>query len=243
MALNIEQELAALRRMTAEDLQRRYAEVFGEQPRSRNRMWLIKRIAWRLQAMAEGDLSERARQRAAELANDADLRTTAPRKLKITADAEQRTKICSVTIQTDARLPMPGTLITRDYKGQMLHGEGPVRRVRVRRRGLQVAHRRGQGRHGHPLERLPLLRAPEQRRFPMSRRNGTTPTQTPRSVRCAIYTRKSTEEGLDQEFNSLDAQRESGEAYITSQQHEGWMCLPDRYDDGGFTGGNMDRPA
>jgi site-specific DNA recombinase len=63
------------------------------------------------------------------------------------------------------------------------------------------------------------------------------------TVRCAIYTRKSTEEGLEQEFNSLDAQRESGEAYITSLQHEGWSCLPDRYDDGGFTGGNIDRPA
>ena len=50
-------------------------------------------------------------------------------------------------------------------------------------------------------------------------------------------------EGLEQEFNSLDAQRESAESYIKSQQHEGWTCLPDRYDDGGFTGGNMDRPA
>ncbi|MCW5756710.1 MAG: recombinase family protein [Phycisphaeraceae bacterium] len=63
------------------------------------------------------------------------------------------------------------------------------------------------------------------------------------AVRCAIYTRKSSEEGLEQEFNSLDAQRESGEAYIRSQSGEGWTCLPDRYDDGGFTGGNMDRPA
>src|ERR1700741_5321854 len=62
-------------------------------------------------------------------------------------------------------------------------------------------------------------------------------------VRCAIYTRKSTEEGLEQEFNSLDAQRESAEAFIRSQAQEGWTCLPDRYDDGGFTGGNMQRPA
>ena len=62
-------------------------------------------------------------------------------------------------------------------------------------------------------------------------------------VRCAIYTRKSTEEGLEQEFNSLDAQRESAEAFIRSQTHEGWTCLPQRYDDGGFTGGNMERPA
>ncbi len=74
----------------------------------------------------------------------------------------------------------------------------------------------------------------------MSRK--TTKTE-PSTVRCAIYTRKSTEEGLEQEFNSLDAQRESGEAFIASQRHEGWQCLPEHYDDGGFTGGNMDRPA
>src|SRR3989475_8131403 len=62
-------------------------------------------------------------------------------------------------------------------------------------------------------------------------------------LRCAIYTRKSTEEGLEQEFNSLDAQREAGEAYVASQKSEGWLCLSARYDDGGFTGGNMERPA
>jgi site-specific DNA recombinase len=71
-----------------------------------------------------------------------------------------------------------------------------------------------------------------------------TTSSTPRNVvRCAIYTRKSTEDGLEQEFNTLDAQRESAEAYITSQQHAGWVCLADRYDDGGYTGGNMERPA
>jgi site-specific DNA recombinase len=65
----------------------------------------------------------------------------------------------------------------------------------------------------------------------------------PALVRCAVYTRKSTEEGLDREFNSLDAQREAAEAFIESQAGEGWTCLPERFDDGGFTGGNMDRPA
>jgi len=64
-----------------------------------------------------------------------------------------------------------------------------------------------------------------------------------KTIRCAIYTRKSTDEGLDRDFNSLDAQRESAEAFIASQKNEGWVCLPDRYDDGGYTGGNMDRPA
>ncbi len=72
----------------------------------------------------------------------------------------------------------------------------------------------------------------------MSKRDDSPPT-----LRCAIYTRKSTEDGLEQEFNSLDAQRDAGEAYIASQKSEGWICLPDRYDDGGFTGGNMERPA
>jgi site-specific DNA recombinase len=68
-----------------------------------------------------------------------------------------------------------------------------------------------------------------------TRRNGT--------VRCAIYTRKSSEEGLEQEFNSLQAQREACEAFINSQRHEGWVCLPKAYDDGGFSGATIDRPA
>src|SRR5205085_4729125 len=67
------------------------------------------------------------------------------------------------------------------------------------------------------------------------RRNGT--------VRCAIYTRKSSEEGLEQEFNSLQAQREACEAFIESQRQEGWLCLRAAYDDGGFSGATMDRPA
>ena len=64
-----------------------------------------------------------------------------------------------------------------------------------------------------------------------------------RKIRCAIYTRKSSEEGLDQHFNSLDAQREACAAYIASQKHEGWRLLPQHYDDGGLSGGTMNRPA
>ena len=62
-------------------------------------------------------------------------------------------------------------------------------------------------------------------------------------LRCAIYTRKSTEEGLQQEFNTLDAQREAAEAYVRSQLHAGWTTLPKRYDNGGFTGANLELPA
>src|SRR5216683_1172797 len=70
-----------------------------------------------------------------------------------------------------------------------------------------------------------------------------TATRRNRTVRCAIYTRKSSEEGLEQEFNSLQAQREACEAFIESQRQEGWVCLRAAYDDGGFSGATMDRPA
>jgi DNA invertase Pin-like site-specific DNA recombinase len=69
------------------------------------------------------------------------------------------------------------------------------------------------------------------------------PTRRSGAVRCAIYTRKSSEEGLEQEFNSLQAQREACEAFINSQRHEGWVCVPQGYDDGGFSGAMMERPA
>jgi site-specific DNA recombinase len=69
------------------------------------------------------------------------------------------------------------------------------------------------------------------------------PARAGSTIRCAIYTRKSSDEGLDQEFNSLDAQREACEAYIVSQRHAGWVALPDMYDDGGLSGGTMERPA
>src|SRR5438552_9950722 len=74
-------------------------------------------------------------------------------------------------------------------------------------------------------------------------RSAASTTRHTRRVRCAIYTRKSSEEGLDQESNSLQAQREACEAFINSQRHEGWVCLPQGYDDGGFSGATMDRPA
>ena len=67
--------------------------------------------------------------------------------------------------------------------------------------------------------------------------------QSKKKIHCAIYCRKSTSEGLDQDFTSLDAQREAGENYIQSQKNEGWSVLPERYDDGGYTGANTDRPA
>ena len=111
MALNITKEVAAMQRMTVKELQRKYEEVFGEECRGNHKQALIKRIAWRLQANAEGDLSERARRRAAELANDADLRMQAPPRHGQKGHA-------SSARSHDSRIPMPGTVLSRKYKGQ-----------------------------------------------------------------------------------------------------------------------------
>src|SRR5713226_6987005 len=105
MDRNLGQELAALARMTVSELRMRYEELFGEPTWVRHKAWLIKRLAWRLQALAEGDLSERARRRAAELANDADLRLGPPRPAK-----NPPTEAPILPCQRDARLPPPGTI-------------------------------------------------------------------------------------------------------------------------------------
>ena len=120
MYLNVGKEVAALKRMTVGELRAKYADVFGEETNARHKEWLVRRIAWRMQALAEGDLSERARQRAAELANDADLRTSAPKAAKPAVVPAQRTKTMTLVVAGDDRLPMPGTIIAREYKGQTL---------------------------------------------------------------------------------------------------------------------------
>ena len=121
MAVNVERELAALQRLGAGQLRLRYAELFGEPTNANNKAWLLKRIAWRLQALAEGDLSERARRRASELACDADLRLNPPRAaLPETPATEAQPRTRTLEYQTDSRLPPPGTILTRKYKGRVL---------------------------------------------------------------------------------------------------------------------------
>ena len=119
MALNVARTIAELQRQTMPALRRRYAELFGESTAARNKAWLIKRIAWRLQALDEGDLSQRARQRAEELAQDADLRVTAPteRLAKQTFPAPAPR---TIPMPADRRLPLPGTILTRSYKDRTL---------------------------------------------------------------------------------------------------------------------------
>src|SRR5882724_9341204 len=114
---NIQVTIAALERMTVPQLQAKYLEVFGEPSRSGNRDFLIKRIGWRIQSQAEGSLSERAKRRAEELARDADIRTTVPRSRELDQGGVQRT---STGPSAHDRLPIPGTVLTRKYRGQQV---------------------------------------------------------------------------------------------------------------------------
>jgi hypothetical protein len=120
-------ELAAMERMSAGRLRERYRELFGEEPRSWHRQCLFRRCAWRLQTLAEGDLSERARQRAQELARDVDLRVRPPAGMDVLPPTHTRPVVrpakAQVPRKRDARLPMPGTKLRRPYKGHVYEVE------------------------------------------------------------------------------------------------------------------------
>jgi hypothetical protein len=119
MTIDIDKEVAALERMTIGQLHDRYAEVVGEKARSRHRQYLIRRIAWRVQANAEGGLTERALRRAEELANDAEVRVTPPRSRPVRT-APRSSDVHAIPPSHDPRLPRPGTAIVRDYKGRRI---------------------------------------------------------------------------------------------------------------------------
>ena len=119
--MNVGKEIAAMRRKTVAELREQFEEVFGEACRSNHKQWLVRRIAWRIQANAEGDLSERARKRAAELANDADLRMKAPPKKKVNQSQSPTRRVTGkIATSHDPRIPMPGTILARAYKGREL---------------------------------------------------------------------------------------------------------------------------
>jgi hypothetical protein len=122
MQLNIAKEVAALKRMTTKELRTKYGELFGEPTVTGNRTWLVKRLGWRLQVLAEGGLSERARQRAAELADEGQLRLTPP-KDSIVSELADRTCTGALHSRADDRLPPPGTILARQYRGELLEVE------------------------------------------------------------------------------------------------------------------------
>lgn len=114
----LREQVEALRHMTVRQLKEKHRDVFGEASRSNHKQFLFRRIAWRMQANAYGGLSERARRRALEIANDSDLRIRAPKDfLKVDLD-ESRTLETRVAPTEDPRLPMPGTELVRRYRGK-----------------------------------------------------------------------------------------------------------------------------
>lgn len=131
-------EIKTLQEMTVSELRDRYREVFGEESRSNHKDWLWKRIAWRIQELAEGGLSERAVQRAKELANEADVRVRPPRDAFSDSEAEDadvaETSRAAVRRVRDRRLPIPGTVLTREYNGARIA-------VRVLARGFEYDSR------------------------------------------------------------------------------------------------------
>ena len=117
---HLTQELALLPRLGVADLRRRYAQLFGDIPRTGNKAWLVKRLAWRLQALAEGDLCERARRRAMELAQDADLRLSPPRPAPTSQGVATARRSARLARPRNHRLPPAGSLLTRPYQGTTL---------------------------------------------------------------------------------------------------------------------------
>ena len=117
----ITKKIRALGHMTTGELRDKYRELFGEESRSYNKRFLERRIAWQIQALAEGGLSERALRKAEELADDSYLRTRAPKMASNQAsESTDRTAVRSFSPSHDRRLPMPGTVLTREYKGDKI---------------------------------------------------------------------------------------------------------------------------
>ncbi len=114
----LREQIEGLRHMTVGQLKDKYAEVFGEQSRSNHKQFLFRRVAWRIQANALGGLSERARQRALEIANDSDLRIRAPKNFLKEALDESRAVESRVSASADPRLPIAGTLLVRRFQGK-----------------------------------------------------------------------------------------------------------------------------
>ena len=138
MDAGVRNEIESLRQLTAKQLRVRYGELFGEESRSGNRMHLFRRVAWRLQANAEGELSARARERAVELADDSELRRRAPRQFwrTLSQPAAAPVEIAAERARyRDARLPPVGTVLKRSYRGREVE-------VRVLADGLEHEGRR-----------------------------------------------------------------------------------------------------
>ena len=216
----VENEIAHLRGLDLDALRARWRSQTGRAaPSHLPKNLLLRVLAYRAQAAVFGDLDK-----------------ATARLLDRIADEARSGKRVEVPVPDRVGL-RPGTLLVREW-------EGVSHRVMVMAEGfawngvhLSEPLQGGPRDHRHALERPALLRPAGPEGFgPMIK-------PSPKALRCAIYTRVSTEHGLEQDFNSLDAQREAGRAYVKSQTHEGWRLVKESFDDGGFSGGSLERPA
>ena len=218
MTDSIPARLAALKTMPMPDLKAQWRDLFDTEPPPFNRRHLENRIAYRIQELAYGGLKPETLRRLEALGEQYDSDNVTTRR-----------------IRHDAR-PVAGTRLVREYRGV-------EHTVTVLADGYEW--------QGRPYRSLSAIA----RAITGTRWNGLVffgiksqgtrhdRSRVTRKLRCAVYTRKSSEEGLEQEFNSLHAQREACEAYVASQRSEGWALIRDPYDDGGFSGGTLERPG
>ena len=205
---------------------------------------LVRLLAYRLQARAFSDLDSESARTLDRIAKESHRRRQ--------AGEERSTAVPPVAAVPRPMGLKPGTVLMRDHGSETHHVMIVAYGFAWRRHHLRQPIGDRPGHHGHALERAALLRSARTRQARQRRcrimssladRNRGAPAKASKPLRCAIYTRKSTEYGLEQEFNSHDNQREAGEAYVKNQAHEGWRPLPEPYDDGGFSGGGLERPA
>src|SRR6056297_2194615 len=211
--------LAALKTATTPDLKKQWRDLFDSEPPPFNRRYLESRLAYRIQELVYGGLKPETIRRLERLGEELD-------------GGDQRKR----SIRADRDRPITGTRLLREW-------QGVEQIVTVTADGFEW--------QGRPYKSLSAIaRAITGTRwngwvfFGLKSRPGADMTKPiVRKQRCAIYTRKSSEEGLEQEFNSLHAQREACEAFIASQRSEGWVLVRDQYDDGGISGGTLERPG
>lgn len=222
MSDSLADEIAELPTLTREQLRARWRTALRQPaPTHLRKQLLVPMLAYKLQEREYGGLKPHVRRCLRELAS------------RFAADPKQDV----------ARHAGPARM-KPDPADPRLAGREPPRhrrreRLRVSRTQIWESLGNRPEDNRNPLVGAAVLRTPEGQDVP----EPTMTSGTESLIRCAIYTRKSSEEGLEQSFNSLDAQREACQAYIQSQRQEGWRALADHYDDGGFSGGSMDRPA
>ena len=214
---SIPARLAALQTAPTSALKAQWRDLFASEPPPFDRQYLVSRLAYRIQELAYCGLKPETIRRLERLGEELDGGDPATRRMRTDIKAHHG--------------HASGPRMARRGTGRHRHG----RRIRMARAALPVAVLHCARDHRHTLEWLGVLRdqKPEE---------GMT-KPIPRKLRCAVYTRKSSEEGLEQEFNSLRAQREACESYIASQRSEGWVLVRGQYDDGGISRGTLERPG